>query len=110
MLSGYRTFPAVIALPRLVGMLFQFVLDQLPVVVENLIANRTHPVVTLVTGQVLKANKAESLITYCFNGITFYKITSFPRHKWPPKNANIIPDRIFLHKFLYIFFTWCGLT
>ena len=41
-------------------MLFQFVLDQLPVVVENLIANRTHPVVTLVTGQVLKANKAES--------------------------------------------------
>jgi len=46
-------FPAVIALPRLVGMLFQFVLDQLPVVVENLIANRTHPVVTLVTGQVL---------------------------------------------------------
>ena len=61
MLSGYPTFPAVIALPRLVGMLFQFVLNQLPVVVENLIANRTHPVVTLVTGQVLKANKAESL-------------------------------------------------
>ena len=39
---------------------------------------------------------------YCFNGITFYKIPSFPKYyKWPPKNANIIPDRIFLHKFLY---------
>ena len=47
-------------------MLFQFVLDQLAVVVENLIANRTHPVVTLVTGQVLKANRAESLITQSF--------------------------------------------
>ena len=64
MISGCPTFPAVITLPRLVGMLFQFVFQQLPVVVENLIADRTHPVVTLVTGQVLKANKVKSFSVF----------------------------------------------